>query len=487
VIDNRFAFGVVGGLGALAGADFLQHLIRATAVNPERYAVAFEHQSFPGDRLRADAGYDPTGRKLHAFSLIRRLEMRGVDVILLPCFISQTFLGEIVPNIGTPIFGLMDALQAKLVADHPGVGRIGVLTSDYVRERKLFERTFQGAQAVVYPDDGAQRDLMEAVYADGGIKSGRNTPELLQRLQAVCVGLIAKDCEVIIPGFTELSLVHAELAAAVSVPIINVNACYADFSLYQPAERPRKPFKVGVVGGVGPLATVDFMGKVVRLTQAGRDQDHIKMIVEQNPQIPDRTEHLVQSGTDPTIALFATCKKLEAAEADLIAIPCNTAHAFVDRMQAHLRVPVLNMLDETMAQVAGLYPGQLVGLLATSGTVASGVYAEAAERAGVQMIVPDEANQVLVMEAIYGATGVKAGFTTGQCRDDLEKAIVHLAQRGAGVVVLGCTELPLLFPQTKDFDAGGTTIALLDPTMLLAAACVRHAQAARAPATFAGA
>jgi aspartate racemase len=107
------------------------------------------------------------------------------------------------------------------------------------------------------------------------------------------------------------------------VPIINVNACYADFSLYQPAERSRKPFKVGVVGGVGPLATVDFMGKIVRLTEAGRDQDHIKMIVEQNPQIPDRTEHLVQSGTDPTIALFATCKKLEAAEADLIAIPCN--------------------------------------------------------------------------------------------------------------------------------------------------------------------
>jgi aspartate racemase len=196
----------------------------------------------------------------------------------------------------------------------------------------------------------------------------------------------------------------------------------------------------------------------------------------------------VQSGTDPTIALFATCKKLEAAEADLIAIPCNTAHAFVDRMQAHLRVPVLNMLDETMAQVAGLFPGQLVGLLATSGTIASGVYAEAAERAGVRMIVPDEANQVLVMEAIYGAAGVKAGFTTGQCRDDLEKAIAHLAQRGARVVVLGCTELPLVFPDTKDFDAGGgTMIALLDPTMLLAAACVRHAQATRTPAILASA
>ena len=184
----------------------------------------------------------------------------------------------------------------------------------------------------------------------------------------------------------------------------------------------------------------------------------------------------MRGGTDPTIAMFATCKKLEAAEADLIAIPCNTAHAFVDRMQAHLRIPVLNMLDETMAQVSGLYPGQLVGLLATSGTVESRVYAEAARRAGVEMIVPDAEHQRLVMESIYGVAGVKAGFTDGQCREDLLKAIVHLAKRGAAVLVLGCTELPLIYPQTIEFDAEGTTVALLDPTMLLAAACVRHAQ-----------
>ena len=485
MIDNRLAFGVVGGLGALAGADFLQHLIRATALDPERYAVAFEQQSFPGDRHPADAAYDPTGRKLHAFSLIRRLEARGIDVILLPCFISQTFLDEIVPNVATPIFGLMDALRGTLAADHPGATRIGVLTSDYVRGKALFDRAFQGTHTVVYPEARAQHALMDAVYGVGGIKAGRTAPDMLDALQGVCDGLIAEGCEVVIPGFTELSLVHAALASRVTAPIVDVNRCYAAFALLQPAERPRRPFKVGVVGGVGPLATVDFMGKVVRLTEAARDQDHIRMIVEQNPQIPDRTEHLVRGGTDPTIALFATCKKLEAAEADLIAIPCNTAHAFVDRMQAHLRIPVLNMLDETMAQIAALHPGRRVGLLATSGTIASDVYAEAAGRSGVPMIVPDDAHQALVMEAIYGAAGVKAGFTTGPCRDDLMRAIVHLAGRGADVVVLGCTELPLLFPQTRDVDANGASVALLDPTMLLAAACVRHAQAARRSATAA--
>jgi aspartate racemase len=132
-----------------------------------------------------------------------------------------------------------------------------------------------------------------------------------------------------------------------------------------------------------------------------------------------------------------------------------------------------------MAQIASRYGGRLVGLLATSGTVESGVYAAAAKRAGVDIMVPDAAYQALVMESIYGASGVKAGFTEGRCRDDLRTVISHLAQRGAAVVVLGCTELPLLFPQTESFDAGGRPVALLDPTLLLAAACVRHARAAR--------
>jgi aspartate racemase len=147
-------------------------------------------------------------------------------------------------------------------------------------------------------------------------------------------------------------------------------------------------------------------------------------------------------------------------------------------MQSHLRIPVLNMLDEAMAQIASRYAGRLVGLLATSGTIESGVYAAAAERAHVQIMQPDEEHQALVMDAIYGVEGVKAGFTEGKCRSDLRMAIDHLAQRGAKVILLGCTELPLLFPQTENFDAAWQTVALLDPTLLLASACVRHACAA---------
>jgi len=364
-IEGRFAFGVVGGLGALAGADVLQRLIRATAADRvhERYAIVFEQQSFPGDTRRADTDYDPTARKLHAFSLIRRLESRGVDAILLPCFISHTFRDEIAPNVSTPIVDLMAALRVALVCRHLSARRIGVLTSDYVRRAGLFERALADTWQITYPTAGAQASLMDAIYGADGIKSGNAN---VGQLAAACSDLMRQGCEVVVPGFTELSLLP-RLAADIKCPILDANQCYVDHALGEPLRLPRKPFKIGVVGGVGPLATVDFMGKIVRLTEASRDQDHIKMIVEQNPQIPDRTEHLIRGGTDPTIALFATCKKLESADADLIAIPCNTAHAFVERIQSHLRIPVLNMLDEAMAQVSGRYQGRTVGLLANHG------------------------------------------------------------------------------------------------------------------------
>ena len=123
------------------------------------------------------------------------------------------------------------------------------------------------------------------------------------------------------------------------------------------ARQQARPFKIGVVGGVGPAATADFMQKIVRNTTAARDQDHIKIVVEQNPQIPDRTANLIGDGPDPTVALYATCKKLEAGDADLIAIPCNTAHAFVERIQPYLSIPIVNMLHETVQHLAQHAPG----------------------------------------------------------------------------------------------------------------------------------
>jgi aspartate racemase len=261
------------------------------------------------------------------------------------------------------------------------------------------------------------------------------------------------------------------------LPIVDSNRVYAAHAVSDAGSAKAKPFKVGVVGGVGPAATADFMQKIVRNTTAARDQDHIKLVVEHNPQIPDRTANLVGDGPDPTVALYATCKKLEASDADLIAIPCNTAHAFVERIQPYLSIPIVNMLHETVRHLRDKHPEcQQVGLLATSGTLGSRVYHEAVEASGRQALAPDALNQARVMNAIYGEKGVKAGHTEGECRDDLLLALAHLVERGAQAVILGCTELPLLLAQSSAFAVAGTHVVLLDPTDILARKCVALAQ-----------
>lgn len=197
------------------------------------------------------------------------------------------------------------------------------------------------------------------------------------------------------------------------------------------------------------------------------------MVVEQNPQIPDRTANLLRQEADPTVAMYSTCRRLEEEGADAIAIPCNTAHAYVERIQEHLAVPIVNMLSETIDFILHRYGREVrVGLLATSGTLQSGVYHAAAERVGLSLLVPDDAAQARVMRAIYGEEGVKAGFTEGQCRDDLLAGAGQLVAQGARVLILGCTELPLILAQADGFPIDGVQVALVDPTDVLARRCV---------------
>ena len=283
--------------------------------------------------------------------------------------------------------------------------------------------------------------------------------------------------ELILPGFTEIPIVLDALAGC-SLPIVDCNQVYAQSAVDFGQSSVAKIYKVGIVGGVGPAATVDFMAKIVRNTPAQHDQEHIKLVVEQNPQIPDRTANLVAEGIDPTIALYAVCKRLEAADADLIAIPCNTAHAFVERIQPYLGIPIINMLHETIHHIQQHHAGhRIVGLLATDGTVKSHVYHEATARADIQLATPDEPYQRRVMEAIYGIKGIKAGFTEGQCRDDLLAAMEHLVRdKGAEILILGCTELPLLVAQSDHFPVLGKNVIVLDPTEILARKCVELVQ-----------
>jgi aspartate racemase len=131
------------------------------------------------------------------------------------------------------------------------------------------------------------------------------------------------------------------------------------------------------------------------------------------------------------------------------------------------------MLVETSEFIRRNHGGcSKVGLLATNGTIASRVYHEVIVPAGFELIVPDAENQQRVMNAIYGPKGAKAGFTEGECVEDLLLALTSLAQRGVDVILLGCTELPLLLEQNAAFPVAGGTVAVLDPTDILARKCV---------------
>lgn len=475
-------FGVIGGLGALGGADIFFKLVKLTP-SPDGCAqsdIIFEQHPFAEHDLPGNEAASVNARKLYVFDMIRRFEQRAVDTVIMPCFISHTFLDELKPEIRLPVVDIMEALRAHIERRYPEVTRIGVLTSDYARSRGLFEKYFDSARwRLVYPRAEVQRDcLMQAIYGAQGIKSGHLKGESVDLLAAACRDLLAQDAEVIAPGFTEIPIVIDALCER-GLPVIDVNQVYARHAMDFGGALPSRPFKIGVVGGVGPAATVDFLDKIVRNTPARRDQEHIKVVVEQNPQIPDRSESLIGEGADPTVALYAACKRLEADEADLIAIPCNTAHAFVERIQPYLSIPIVNMLFETVDYLGKHHPECTeVGLLATSGTIRSRVYHDIFAKAGFTLRVPGETNQARVMRAIYGEKGVKAGCTEGECLDDLLAALHELVARGAQAAILGCTELPLLLAQNDNFAVGGQRIVLLDPTEILARKCVSFATAA---------
>ncbi len=224
---------------------------------------------------------------------------------------------------------------------------------------------------------------------------------------------------------------------------------------------------LGVVGGVGPSATVDFMDKIIRHTPATRDQDHIRMIVDHDPTIPDRTANLLGEGPDPTASILAACKRLEAYGADLIAIPCNTAHAFIEPIQAQLSIPIINMLLETAQCVEVNHSGvKVIGLLATHGTLKSRIYHDLIEQTGRRVVVPDAVHQGLVMNAIYG---LKAGCTEGINLEGFQQALAYIINAGAELGILGCTELPLL---SARINMNSESIPMLDPGEILARKCV---------------
>ena len=198
---------------------------------------------------------------------------------------------------------------------------------------------------------------------------------------------------------------------------------------------------VGVLGGLGPAATVLFMHRLVELTEAHRDQDHVDLLVWQHGSIPDRSAFLLGHGQSPEPALVADAVALERAGARFIAIPCNTAVVWVEQMRAAVAIEVLDTVVETVDAARRAVPGlQRLGVLATDGTLLAGTYAGAAAAAGIELLTPAPEVQREVMSIVYD--GVKAGVPVP--RERFDALVDHLRGQGAEAVALGCTELSVL-------------------------------------------
>jgi len=243
---------------------------------------------------------------------------------------------------------------------------------------------------------------------------------------------------------------------------------------------------IGIVGGVGPYAGLDLNRKIFDNTlTSGADQDHLEvMLFSAGKRVTDRTEYLLgREERNPAGGLFEALCALESAGASLAAIACNTAHSdriigpLKQRIQEQgLKIKLVDMIQETASFIRDRFgPGARAGLLATEGTMATGVYDRLCEESPGQMelVKPSAETVQLVHQAIYDKSyGIKAfsNPVTDRARADCRTAVEHLARKGAKLVILGCTELPLALPQRSLHG-----VELVDPTEITARAMIRLA------------
>jgi len=219
----------------------------------------------------------------------------------------------------------------------------------------------------------------------------------------------------------------------------------------------------GVIGGMGPEATVDFMARVIAATPASTDQEHVRLLVDQNPKVPSRQAARVGKGEDPGPAMAAMAKGLEQAGADFLVMPCNTAHAFAQSVRSAVSIPLVSIIDVT---VDACREYESVGVLTTPGCLEAGLYQDALATAGLTAVLPDETE---VAEMMCLVAAVKAGDRNEAIARGMRSLAAALVDRGAQAVVAACTEIPLvLTPDMLDVPLVSSTDVLAEITVAIA-------------------
>jgi aspartate racemase len=219
---------------------------------------------------------------------------------------------------------------------------------------------------------------------------------------------------------------------------------------------------VGIIGGMGPEATLDLMRRVLAKTPAQGDQDHIHLIVESNPKIPSRIAHLIEgTGADPTPELIRIALNLQRAGADALAIPCNTAHAYAHSIRRAVSIPLLDMVQLTVEQIANSRRVARVGLLASSAVLDTELYARSFGAHGIDVVPPARQDELMSL-----INAVKKGETGMEIQNALAGIARDLADQ-ADLLLVGCSELSVI--------SAGITAPFVDSLDVQAQAIVNFA------------
>lgn len=219
---------------------------------------------------------------------------------------------------------------------------------------------------------------------------------------------------------------------------------------------------VGVLGGMGPDATVDFMRRVIKLTPAGDDIDHLHMIVDNNPKVPSRIKALIDGdGEDPAPELASMARGLQRAGADILTMPCNTAHNYADDIVAAVDIPLLNMVELTADRILSDLPGtRTIGLLASTALKVTRLYDHAFAPHGVDVIFPRQQDEVMAM-----IRSVKSNTLSDDQISLFGKICQQLVADGADVLLLACTELSVLASRLENCNDFLDSLTILAETV----------------------
>lgn len=224
---------------------------------------------------------------------------------------------------------------------------------------------------------------------------------------------------------------------------------------------------VGVLGGMGPAATVDFMDKLIKATGAEKEQDNLRLLVDCNPHVPDRNTAAIE-GIHPGPVIAEMAAGLERQGAQFVVMACNTAHAYEADIRAALTVPFVSLIAESAAALVKRHPAaKRVGLLAGTGCLEARLYQDALASRGVEAVLLDEAAQQRFMTLLYQ---IKRGDSSDAARAEMRALADVLIASGAEVVMAACTEVPLVL------SAGDIAVPLLDTTQVLVERTLAYAR-----------